>query len=80
MMSHPPSLFTLTAASGSECTGSTPALGRCGGLLLAICCFIGLLRGDPVGGRGRGSGGDDGINIMEVRWEAPMWTDETDGR
>jgi hypothetical protein len=41
MMSQPPSLFSLTASSGSEWAGSMPALGRHGGLSLSsVLCWM----------------------------------------
>jgi hypothetical protein len=43
-MSHPPSLFSLTASSGSEWAESTPALGRRGGLSFIVCALLDAYR------------------------------------
>jgi hypothetical protein len=68
MMSNPPSSFSLTASSGSEWVGSTPALGRRGGLSFVIRALLDACRED----RQVDEGGVDGD--LTKRW-AVMWKD-----
>jgi hypothetical protein len=45
-MSHPPSMFTLTASSGSEWAESTPATGRRGSLSFIVYALLDVSRDD----------------------------------
>ena len=80
MMSHPPSLFALTSASGLERPKSTLPLNNVAASPWMIVASLEPCRGTQMAEVDKTLGGDDGTNVVEVRRGEPMWLGEIDGR